>query len=175
MACRGAVPLTVPMSFAAAVLLVATLAMGLAAGLFFAFAIAVMPGLASTDDRSYVAAMHWINIRILNGWFAFAFAGAMVFTLVAGVAYLLGDSRDVLPWIVAGAVLYAAQLLITFGINVPLNNELERAGKPQDLTDPTAVRARFEARWVRWNVVRAVLSTAAFACLLWALVLEGRV
>jgi uncharacterized membrane protein len=162
------------MSFAVAVLLVAALAMGLSAGLFVAFAIAVMPGLAGTDDRSYVAAMHSINIRILNGWFAFAFAGAMVFTLVAGAAHVLGDARGVLPWIVAATVLYAAQLVTTFGINVPLNNELERAGRPQDLTDPTAVRARFEARWVRWNVVRAVLATAAFACLLWALVLEGR-
>ena len=33
-----------------------------------------------------------------------------------------------------------------------------------------AVRSRFdEARWVRWNNVRAVASTAALACLAWAL------
>ncbi|MFJ6621906.1 hypothetical protein ACIQOW_30550 [Kitasatospora sp. NPDC091335] len=34
--------------------------------------------------------------------------------------------------------------------------------------------ARFEARWVRFNVLRALLSTGALACLAWALVLNGR-
>ena len=59
-------------------LLAATLATGLMAGLYFAFSCAVMPGLARTDDRTFVAAMQWINVRILNGWFALAFGGAFV-------------------------------------------------------------------------------------------------
>jgi uncharacterized membrane protein len=38
-----------------------------------------------------------------------------------------------------------------------------------------AVRERFdEAKWVRWNLVRAVATTVAFGCLTWALVLHGR-
>jgi hypothetical protein len=37
-----------------------------------------------------------------------------------------------------------------------------------------AVRARFEATWVRWNAIRTVLNTTAFGCLTWALVLAGR-
>jgi uncharacterized membrane protein len=54
---------------------------------------------------------------------------------------------------------------------VPLNDALKAA------TDPNlaAVRDRFnEARWAGWNIVRAVTSTAAFACLAWALVVYGR-
>ena len=40
--------------------------------------------------------------------------------------------------------------------------------------DP-ALRARFdEAKWNRWNLMRAVLTTAAFACLIWALVQHGQ-
>jgi hypothetical protein len=35
------------------------------------------------------------------------------------------------------------------------------------------VRAAFEQTWVRWNVVRAVCSTAAFGALLGALVVGG--
>jgi uncharacterized membrane protein len=35
------------------------------------------------------------------------------------------------------------------------------------------VRERFESRWVRWNILRAVTSAAALGCLLWALVLHG--
>jgi uncharacterized membrane protein len=45
------------------------------------------------------------------------------------------------------------------------------------ISDPAvlaAVRAHFEATWVRWNIVRAVLNAGAFGCLLWALVVHGR-
>src|SRR5215207_6169492 len=84
------------------------------------------------------------------------------------------DWRAVLPWIVAALVLYAASLLITISFNVPLNNELNAAGDPDHIADLAAVRERFEASWVRWNIARAVASTAAFGCLIWALVLHGR-
>lgn len=42
------------------------------------------------------------------------------------------------------------------------------------LVDQPAVRERFEATWVRWNLVRAVVSTAAFGCPAWALALYGQ-
>ena len=57
-------------------------------------------------------------------------------------------------------------MVVTFTINVPLNDALAAAGS-SDLAD---VRARFEGTWVHWNVVRAVLSTGAFGCLTGALV-----
>jgi uncharacterized membrane protein len=42
---------------------------GLMAGIYLAFSMAVMPGLAKNDDRTYVAAMRGMNSAILNGWF----------------------------------------------------------------------------------------------------------
>nr|BFE81336.1 hypothetical protein GCM10020093_039370 [Planobispora longispora] len=63
--------------------------------------------------------------------------------------------------------------VVTAAVNVPLNNAIDAAGDPAAIADPAAVRAAFETRWVRWNVVRAVSSTAALACLAWALVLYG--
>ncbi|MGP3926839.1 anthrone oxygenase family protein [Streptomyces sp. 8N616] len=65
-------------------------------------------------------------------------------------------------------------LVITFAINVPLNNELEAAGDVHRIADVAAVRERFETTWVRWNIIRAVLNTGALGCLSWALVLRGR-
>ena len=70
-------------------------------------------------------------------------------------------------------MLYAAVLVITFRVNVPLNDRLAAAGDPGTLADPAAVRASFEQTWARWNVVRAVCSTAAFGCLVGALVAHG--
>ena len=87
---------------------------------------------------------------------------------------LLHLGRPGLPWIVAGLVLYVAVLVITFRINVPLNDGLAAAGPPATLAAATAARAAFEDTWVRWNVVRAVCSTAAFGSLVGALVV-GRV
>ncbi|MER6362184.1 hypothetical protein [Kitasatospora sp. NPDC001527] len=52
------------------VLATATTAMGLMSGLFFAFDVSVMPGLAAGDDRTYVTAMQHINAAITNPVFA---------------------------------------------------------------------------------------------------------
>jgi uncharacterized membrane protein len=152
----------------------ATLTTGLMAGLYYAYAVSVMLGLSRTDDRSFLSAMQQINVTILNPWFFVSFFGALVFTALAGVLYLQPDWRGVLPCIAAALVLYVATLVITIGFNVPLNNELASAGDPNRIADLAAVRERFEASWVWWNIVRAVASTAAFGCLIWALVLHGR-
>lgn len=157
-----------------AALIGATLTMGLLSGLLYAYACSVMPGLARTDDRTFVDAMQRINAAILNGWFALSFFGAPVLTILAGAIHARGDGRGALPWIAAALVLYGIALAITVRINIPLNNDLDAAGDPERIPDLASVRARFEARWVRWNIARAAASTAAFACLAWSLVLHGR-
>lgn len=156
-------------------LLLATLTTGLMAGLFYAYSYSVMPGLARTDDRTFVHAMQRINVAIVNGWFLVCFLGALGFTVLAAALQLAPERRSVLLWVLAGAVLYAAVLVITGRINVPLNNQLDAAGAVDQIADLAAVRARFEATWVRWNLVRGALNIAAFGCLIWALVLHGRV
>lgn len=160
--------------FQAGTLVASTLTVGIMAGLFAAFSFAVMPGLARTGDRVFVDAMQRINVAILNGWFGISFGGALVFTAVAAALHLGGGGRSALPWIVAALVLYIAVLAITFALNVPLNNDLDAAGDPDRIPDLAAVRERFEAAWVRWNIVRAVVSASALGCLAWALVQHGR-
>jgi len=155
-------------SWATAALVAATITNGLMAGLFAAYSYAVMPGLARTGDRTFVEAMQQTNAAILNGWFGICFAGSAVF---AAAAVFLHLGRTGLPWIVAGLVLYVAVLVITFRINVPLNDRLAAVGTPA--ADAATARVAFEEVWVRWNVVRAVLSTAAFGCLVGALVVAG--
>lgn len=157
-----------------ATLVAATLAAGLMAGLFAAFWYAIMPGLARAGDLAFVDGMQRINVAILNGWFGLCFAGALVFSVVAAVLHAGADRRSVLPWIIAGAVLYLVVLVITFAINVPLNDRLVAAGDPSRIGDLHGVREQFEAAWVRANAVRTLVCTLAFGCLTWALVLHGR-
>jgi uncharacterized membrane protein len=86
-----------------------------------------------------------------------------------------GDAEAVVPWAAAAFVLYLSVFVITVAVNVPLNDALKAAGEPSQIGNVSAVRSAFhETRWAIWNVVRAVFTTAAFGCLLWALVLHGR-
>ncbi|MFD1049991.1 hypothetical protein ACFQ1S_32890, partial [Kibdelosporangium lantanae] len=69
-----------PNRAAAPLLWLSTLTMGLMAGLFYAFAVMVMPALAKTGDHEFIAAMQSINRGVQNGGFAFGFYGAFLFT-----------------------------------------------------------------------------------------------
>jgi uncharacterized membrane protein len=127
---------------------------GLMAGIYLAFSIAVLPGISRGDDDTFVAAMRGMNAAILNPVFGLVFGGPLVFGIVA-IATRLPDGDD-LSSIGAALGLYIATLLITGGINVPLNNRLDSTEPPE------AARKVFEKTWVRWNVVRTVLCTLAF-------------
>ncbi|MEU3566129.1 DUF1772 domain-containing protein [Kitasatospora sp. NPDC006786] len=156
------------------VLVAATVTCGLTAGLFYGYSCSVMPALARVDDRTFIEVMQRVNKAILNGWFVLGFVGALLATAAAVALHLPSDGHDVLPATIAALVLYVAMIGVTRSVNIPLNDELEAAGSAQRIADPAAVRSRFEARWVRFNVLRTLLSTGALACLAWALVLNGQ-
>ena len=63
------------------VLLLAAVTSGLDAGVFVLYAHTVMPGLARTDDRTFVAAFQAIDRAIINPWFMLgAFFGGPALT-----------------------------------------------------------------------------------------------
>lgn len=155
-------------SAATGVLGAATVATGLVAGVFSAFACAVMPALARSDDRVFVRVMTDINDAIQNPVFFAGFLGAPVLTAVCA-RRSRGSGRR--RWVWAALTAHALVLLVTTVVNVPLNDRLAGAGDPARIADPAAVRERFEDTWVAWNVVRALLSTSALVCLVRALTL----
>jgi uncharacterized membrane protein len=137
---------------------VATILLGLSAGLFAAFSYAVMPGLRRTDDATFVSAMRAINVAILNPVFGLVFVGAGVAAAAAVAAAWGSDARS---WLLAGLALHVLGAFVVTGVvNVPLNDALE-AGTDR----AEQLRAAFENRWVIANHVRSVLTTASFACL----------
>ncbi|WNI24501.1 anthrone oxygenase family protein [Streptomyces sp. ITFR-16] len=137
---------------------------GLMAGTFYVFACAVMPALGRSDDRTFIEVMRNINDVIENPVFFAGFFGALILTAVA--AWQQRRCPGPRPWLLAALAVYAVAFLLTSGVNVPLNHALADAGDPARLADPAAVRDRFEDAWNAWNVVRAVLCTAALALLL---------
>lgn len=149
-------------------------AMALIAGLFYSFAVAVMAGLAKADDRTVVIAMQRINKAIQNPAFFASFFGALVLTAAAGVLQRRYGAGAAIRWVSAALVLYVLALAVTFGINIPLNNDLDAAGNADRIADLAKVRDDFVTPWVASNIVRTLLSTAAVGCLARALLLHGR-
>jgi uncharacterized membrane protein len=150
-------------------LILAVITTGLMAGVFQLYSHTVMPGLAKTDDKTFVGAFQAMDRAILNPLFLGTFLGAFIFTGLATVLNL--GRRSLLPWLVVALLLYLVVLIVTFRVNVPLNNAIKAATDP----DLGAVRAGFnEALWVRWNHVRSWLCTGAFAGPAWTLVLYGK-
>ena len=132
----------------------ALLTTGLMAGVYLAFSIAVLPGIARGDDNTFVVAMRGMNAAILNPVFGLVFGGPLVFG-AAAIATRLPDGEGISST-AAALSLYVATLVITGVVNVPLNNRLDSTEPPE------AARALFERGWVRWNVVRTVLCTLSF-------------
>lgn len=150
----------------------ATMSTGLMAGVFSLYAHTIMPGLRTTDDRTFIGAFQSIDHAIINPWFIGAsFLGAAVFTSIAAAT---NRHRPVFTWILAALIAYLATMVITAVVHVPLNDALKAAGNPNEIAGLHHVRLNFhEARWATWNLARAVASTAAFAMLTWSLVLHG--
>jgi uncharacterized membrane protein len=168
-ATRNAIPLAGVGAFARLLTLtLATLTTGLISGFFYAYACSVTLGLALLPDGQYVEAMQAINATVRNGLFAFSFFGAVLALLLALAVHLprLRSRRFVL--IALAAVLYiGGGFMVTFLVNVPMNEELARVGEaaPAALAQ---IRAEYESPWNFWNGVRTVFSSLALLALIGA-------
>jgi uncharacterized membrane protein len=156
------------------VLATALVTTGLLAGLFYAYACSVMPGLSDAEDRSFVDAMQQINKAIENPVFFATFLGSPVLALWALIRERRSGARETARWIAIALILNLIGLVITFAFNIPLNDDLEKAGDPARIADVPQVLDDFEGPWVAWNIVRGVALTASLCALARALYLCGR-
>ncbi|MFF1412570.1 anthrone oxygenase family protein [Streptomyces sp. NPDC058289] len=157
-----------------ALLVLSTVLVGLMAGLFFAFDVSVMPGLAKTDDRTYVTAMQSFNAVIDgNPLFGTVFVVALLAAFAAAFVEARAGRRAVALWAAVAAAAYLVVLVVTFAVNIPLNNELADVGDAAKLTDFSVVE-KFKGTWETANIVRTLICAAALTALARALVLYGR-
>jgi uncharacterized membrane protein len=148
-----------------AVILLAALGCALMAGLFFAFSVSVMRGLARIPPAAGIAAMQAINIVILNPVFGLVFFGTTAVCVVVTVAAVVQWHQPASAYLLAGGLLY---LIGAFGVtvvfNVPRNNALAAVepGSP----DGARVWSSYLVTWTAWNHVRTVASLGATAALI---------
>lgn len=138
--------------------LLATVGTGVAAGVFFAFSSFVMSGLAKVPDPAGIAAMQSINRQAPTAWFMTVLLGTAALCTGLAVWALLHLRAPLAPYLLAGAVLYLAQIVLTSAYHVPHNDALAAL-------DPGTASAAHEWRgylssWTAWNHVRTLLSLA---------------
>ncbi|MFH8938087.1 DUF1772 domain-containing protein [Streptomyces griseosporeus] len=145
------------------------LATGLMAGVFCAFSVLVMRGLAALPPAQGVAAMNAINRAAMRPAFMVVFGGAaLACVVIAVVTFVMWPDEGTVELLVGSGLYLAGAFGVTVVANVPRNDALLRleAGSPEAVRSwPSYLR-----EWTRWNHVRAPASAAAALAYLLALV-----
>jgi uncharacterized membrane protein len=155
------------------VLVLATVTVGLTAGVMFCYQIAIMPGLHQLADRDFIRAFQRIDEKIVNPLFVLVsfFGGAAL--LIAATALQDAGTLTFTLLAIATVIYVTAVVLLTMVWHVPRNNALARFPVATATDDDAArARARFEGPWSRLHIVRTLASIVALA-LLAASLLEG--
>lgn len=151
-----------------ALVFVAMLGSGIAAGLFFIFSNTIMASFARLPVPQGIAAMQQINVTIINPLFMLVFMGLVVLSLVLGAKAILGWSEAGAAWLLAGSVAYLLGcFLVTMVFNVPLNDAL--AAVDPASADGAAMWTRYLKEWLPWNHVRTVACLVSLASFVMAL------
>ncbi len=123
------------------------------AGLFFAYDISVMPGLAELDDTAYAAAMQRFNAAIDgSALFGLVFLATLGLTVAAAIVTFRRKRRAVALPLAVAAACYLLVLVVTVAVSLPLNADLAALGDPASAQDVHAVIDDFKAVWVPVNV-----------------------
>ncbi len=151
-------------------IILSALLCSLVAGFLLAFAVVAMPGIQRLNDHDFLQAFKVMDRVIQNNQpvFMLVWVGSVLALIAATVMGVWRLDETGRALIVASAALYVLGVqLPTAVVNVPLNNQLQRQDL-DTLTGPALEEARkqFEPRWIRWNLIRTVLSILATVLLL---------
>lgn len=151
------------------VVLTALLLCGAIFGFFYAWVCSTMWGLDTLPPDVAIAAMQAMNGSVRNVVFAPAFFGTgPALFLAAAVVWRGGVPRSAGLLAVAGLVYVCGAMLLTFIVNVPMNEALAMVDPASP--DAAQVWAAYSGRWQVWNVARTVASGLALALCGFALI-----
>ena len=136
-------------------------------GVFFAFSAFVMKALKRLPDPAGVAAMQSINRAAPSPLFMIALFGTAASAVGLGVVAIQRREDPYSIYLLIGAGLYLAGVILTIAYHIPRNNAL-------DLVDPMSSDAaetwhRYVTNWTLWNHVRTLTSIAGAATFVLAL------
>ncbi len=125
-------------------------------GFSFTYAIVVMPGLSSLNDKDFLRAFQVTDAVIQNNQplFMFTWVGSIVAMLTTILISLVsfGLSETWLILLISFVYLLGVQG-ITVAVHIPLNNHIQKI-KMEELNDETLAdeRLKFETKWNFFNL-----------------------
>ena len=136
---------------------------GLSAGLFYAWAVSVIPGTQRITDSTYLETMQAINRAILNPAFFLVFFGSIIF-LSIGSIYQFNTSNTAFWLMLMASIIYLIGTVGVTGLgNVPLNDQLEVLKLPElSSTKLAQFRNYYEANWNRLHWIRTIFAVVSF-------------
>lgn len=133
-------------------------------GFFYAWVCSTMWGLDRADPRVAIAAMQAMNASVRNAVFFPAFFLTPVVLGLTAAATRFNGYKVPAFWFAAAAVVYLVfGLLLTFTVNVPMNEALAATAVPDDIKTARNIWQDYSERWQFWNQVRAIASGTALA------------
>ncbi len=139
---------------------------GLSAGLFYAWAVSVIPGTKQIQSITYMETMQSINKAIINPAFFLIFFGSL-FAMAGASFFEFSNDKTVFTIILLATFIYlVGTLVVTVFGNVPLNEELE-ALRLNELSSDRIENFRnyYETKWNRLHMIRTAFSLISFALL----------
>mgnify|MGYP005994609905 CR=1 FL=1 len=132
-------------------------------GFFYAWVCSTMWGLDATDPRTAIAAMQAMNGSVRNAIFAPAFFGTpVVMAATAWVMRQAGHNTSAQLMGLGAAVYFCFGLLLTMGINVPMNEALGALTVPEAQDQAREIWQAYSGKWQMWNQTRTIASGVAF-------------
>jgi uncharacterized membrane protein len=146
----------------------AAIGAGVVAGVYFAFATFVMPGLRKQPPGSAISAMNSINKAApASPLFMLVLFGTGIVSVLLVIWGLQHRDNPAAVWLLVGAGLYILSLLVTMMYHVPHNDQLMKVN-PHG-SGAAATWAHFYSAWMGWNWVRTVTALGGTASLVLAL------
>ena len=146
------------------------LSCNLVGGFIFTYAIVVMPGLSSLNDKDFLRAFQVTDAVIQNNQplFMFTWVGSIVAMLTTILIPLVsfGLSETWLILLISFVYLLGVQG-ITVAVHIPLNNHIQKI-KMEELNDETLAdeRLKFETKWNFFNYIRTSIAISVSVLLL---------
>ena len=151
-------------------LILSILTCSLVTGFIFTYAVVVMPGLSTLNDKEFIRAFQVTDGIIQNNQplFMLTWVGSIIAILSSIIIAIVfvGISETWLI-ILVGVVYLLGVQGITISIHIPLNNHLQQVNIDElNAERLSEERIKFENKWNNFNIIRTIIAFSVSVILL---------
>ena len=151
-------------------LILSILTCSLVTGFIFTYAVVVMPGLSTLNDKEFIRAFQVTDGIIQNNQplFMLTWVGSIIAILSSIlIAIIFFGISETWLIILVGVVYLLGVQGITISIHIPLNNHLQQVNIDElNAERLSEERIKFESKWNNFNIIRTIIAFSVSVILL---------